>query len=179
MCINNAGESGCHARHSEVTHTDRRRACEVRNSIQISQVQKRQRGKEGSLPPRLVNVEPLEKATLNATLFADLAPAKAAVCLHQTGQKGGLGPVSQAACHDTGTRDTGPGTTCKQQALPTGHWHDRLQKHMHPRADTYSFWREAEKCMESATRVPRGQLWGGGIRAQASGRHETSPPSSN
>lgn len=72
----------------------------MRNSIQISQVQKCQKGKKGSLPSRLVSVEPLEKATLNAMLFADLAPAKAAVCLHQTGQKGGLGPASQAACHE-------------------------------------------------------------------------------
>lgn len=72
----------------------------MRNSIQISQVQKCQKGKKGSLPSCLVSVEPLEKATLNAMLFADLAPAKAAVCLLQTGQKGGLGPASQAACHE-------------------------------------------------------------------------------
>ena len=33
--------------------------------------------------------------------------------------------------------------------------------------------------MESATHVPQGQLLDGGSRAQASGRHETSPLSSN
>lgn len=72
----------------------------MRNSIQITQVQKCQKGKKSSLPSRLVHVEPLEKATLNAVLFADLVPAKTAVCLRQTGQKGRLGPAPQAACHE-------------------------------------------------------------------------------
>lgn len=74
----------------------------MRNSIQISQVQKFQNGKQGSLPSCLAHVEPLEKATLNALLFADRVPAKTAVCLHQTGQKRRPGPASQAACHEAG-----------------------------------------------------------------------------
>ena len=37
---------------------------------------------------------------MTAVLFADPAPAKIAVSLHQTGQKGALGPASQAACHE-------------------------------------------------------------------------------
>lgn len=47
-------------------------------------------------------MELLEKATLNALLFADRVPEKTAVCLHQTGQKRRLGPASQAACHEAG-----------------------------------------------------------------------------
>lgn len=66
------------------------------------------------------NVEPLEKATSNALLFADLAPRKTAVCLHQTGQKGGPGPASQAACHEA--RRPGHRTWDDSQATSLTDW---------------------------------------------------------
>lgn len=83
----NARESGGRIRHSR-EDTYRRRARKVRNSIQRSQVQKRQQGKKGSFPSCLVSVEPLEKATLDAPLFAVLVPAKTAVC-HRRDRKEG------------------------------------------------------------------------------------------
>lgn len=55
------------------------------------------------------SMEPREKATSNALLFADLAPRKTAVCLSPPDRaEGGLDPASQAACHQARRRDTGP-----------------------------------------------------------------------
>lgn len=91
------------------------------------------RGKKAVYHPVSFDVEPLEKATMTAVLFADPAPAKTAVSLHQTGQKGALGPASQAACHEARRPDPGPRTVCRLQVLQTGYWHGGLQIHTPPR----------------------------------------------
>lgn len=129
----------------------------MRNSISLSQVQKCQKGAGGSLPSQLINVEPLEKATMN-TLFTDLAPRKTTVCLHQPGQKEGLGPASQAACHEA--RRLGHRTWDNLQAMSLTDWLLAwlFAKTHTATTDTYSFWSGVEKCMQSVTRVSQGQL---------------------
>lgn len=70
----------------------RRRAQTVRNA---------RTGREaGPLLSRPISMGPREEATTNAELLADLVPCKTAVCLHQTGRKGGLGPAFPTACHE-------------------------------------------------------------------------------
>ena len=78
-------------------------------------------------------MEPLEKATVTAVLFADPAPAKTAVCLHRQDRKERwVLPPRQPAVRP-GARDPGPRTVCKLQVLQTGYWHGCLQTHTHLR----------------------------------------------
>lgn len=78
------------------------------------------------------------KLTRNALLFADLAPRKTAVCLHQREQEAALVLLPRQPA--TGTQDL-PGTICKQRALQTGCWHGYLQKHLYLSLGTYSWCR--------------------------------------
>lgn len=75
----------------------------------------------GQLAPLCHTVEPLEKATSDALLFADFAPRKTAVCRHQTGQKEGLVPLPRqpATRPGAGTQDLGQFASnkpCRQAA---------------------------------------------------------------